>query len=308
MITNRRLTSSICALALSISLLSSAHAEILETWESQPATNPFAGTGDLTWSGDVAAWAITTATWPTSPAQDFAGQRSLRSANHGSTAAGQVVETIVTNISSEFGLTNPLEWSVFLSGNSISIQPNRRADIILLSDTSNVGAIEDPDNAMNGYKLTLNDPYADGTDNIPPSSHESAAVADSLTLWRVTDADDRWRVVGSIPLGATDDIRDGWNIRARLNSNGTWEIGFANGAIGQVPVLTSLGFDVGGPTPSTFVGTAYAGVGWTAPFNTTNDHSDFGFDNFSVRVVPEPTAALLAALCIVSVAIGRRRR
>jgi hypothetical protein len=265
----------------------------IESWESQAAVSPFTGTGDVNWTGDVSAWAITTATWPTAPAQDFAGTKSLRSSNHTSIAGGaDSVETVVTNITSAVDFTKPMEWGVFFSGNSISIQPSRRADFILLSDTSTVGTIEDPA-LLNGYKLTLTDPYANATDNVPPSSHAGASLADSLTLWRVADNDDRWRVVGSIPVASTDDIRDGWNLRARRDVDGTWSIGFANGVIGQTPALTSLGIDAGAPALSAFSGSVYAGVGWTAPNNTTNDYRDFGFDNFSVAAVPEPSVGLL---------------
>ncbi len=286
---------------------------VQETWESQPQTDPFTGAGDLTWTGDVSAWAIRTAAWPTLPAQDFAGDRSLRSANHGSTSTSQVVETVVTNISSAVSAPAVLQWSVFFSGNSIVIQPNRRADFILLADSSSVGGIEDPDHIINGYKLTLNDPYADAGDNIPPFSHEAGALSDSLTLWSVTSTDDRWRIVGSIPIVAppgTMDIRDGWNISAQLDANGIWSIGFANGAIGTPVALTTLGMAVGGPALSSFIGNAYAGVGWTAPNNTTNDYKDFGFDNFSFisSPLPEPTMFLVFGLLTAGcVARGRNR-
>jgi hypothetical protein len=202
-----------------------AGAIVAETWESQANTDPFTGTGDLTWTGDVRAWAITTETWPTAPAQDFAGDHSLRSANHGSVAGAPVVETVITDISSAVNFAYRMEWNVFFSGNSASIQPSRRADFILLSDNSNVGVLEDP-TGLNGYKITLWDPFADGTSNTPPSSHESAVgLADSLTLWSVDSTDDRWRVMGSIPLGATDDLRDGWNVRAVREATGEWSIG-----------------------------------------------------------------------------------
>jgi CheY-like chemotaxis protein len=183
-----------------------------------------------------------------------------------------------------------------------------RTDFILLSDRAGPIPPEQPDGALNGYKLTLNDPYANATDNIPPSSHEGAALADSLTLWRITAPDDRWRVVGSIPLGATDDIRDGWNLRARRDVDGTWSIGFANGSIGQVPALTSLGIDAGAPALSAFDFISYAGVGWTAPNNTTNDHTDFGFDNFRVVAIPEPAGAFLAVIAMLFGAFNWWRR
>jgi hypothetical protein len=297
---------SLLALVLAFGLTRFAGAELLETFESRPI-GPFGGVGDLMWTGDPGAWGITTATWPTAPAQDFAGVRSLRSSSHRSTPGTQEVETVITDISSELDFSKPMEWSVFFSGNSISIQPNRRADFILLSDRAGPIPPEQPDGALNGYKLTLNDPYANATDNIPPSSHEGAALADSLTLWRIAAPDDRWRVVGSIPLGVTDDIRDGWNLRARRDVDGTWSIGFVNGPIGQVPALTSLGIDAGAPALSAFDFISYAGVGWTAPNNTTNDHTDFGFDNFRVVAIPEPTTAFIAALSLL-VAVSSRPR
>jgi hypothetical protein len=285
-----------------------AAALVVETWESQGNTDPFTGTGDLSWSGDVGAWAITTETWPTSPAQDFAGDRSLRSSNHGSVEGGpRVVETVVTDISSAVNLSRRMQWDVFFSGNSAFIQPNRRADFVLLSDSSNVGLLEDP-LGLNGFKLTLWDPYADGTDNVPPSSHEAAALADSLTLWSVDSTDDRWRVLGSMPLGSTDNLRDGWNVRAVRETTGEWFIGFANGAIGNVPTLTSMGFDPF--SVSVFTGSIYGGIGWTAPNNTTNDHTDFGFDNFQVQsaVVPEAASLVVWALLFTSAGLGCRLR
>jgi hypothetical protein len=295
------------AMFLCVGIASPTAAEIVETFESQP-TGMWGGVGDLIWSGDPGAWTITTATWPTSPAQDFAGQRSLRSTGHRSTPGAQEVETVITDISSELDFSKPMEWSVFFSGNSVSIQPNRRADFILLSDRAGPIPPEDPDGALNGYKLTLNDPYFNATDNIPPSSHEGAALADSLTLWRIAAPDDRWRVVGSIPLGGTDDVRDGWNLRARRDPDGTWSIGFANGPIGQTPALTSLGIDGGAPALSAFDVLSYAGVGWTAPNNTTNDHTDFGFDNFRVVAVPEPAGVFLAVIALIVGASSWRRR
>jgi hypothetical protein len=299
-----------CAVLPTVLVALRVDAALVETWESQATQNPFLGTGDLIWSGDVSAWAITTATWPTSPAQDFAGARSLRSDNHGSLSGAPVVETVFTNISSEVDFSRSIEWSVFFSGNSAIISVEKRADFLLLADTPSAAIIEDP-LGLNGYKLTLWDPRADAASNVPPLSHEAAALADSLTLWRVDDTDDRWRVVGSIPLGTEiDDIREGWNLRARRDPDGTWSIGFATGAIGQTPPLTSLGIDPGAPDLSNFIGTAFAGVGWLAPNNTTNDHRDFGFDNFSVTAVPEPSAGavILSGLAILTLTGLVKRR
>jgi len=284
-----------------------ASGEILETWESQPTTNdPFDGNGDLTWTGDIASYRVATETWPTSPAEDFAGDKSLRSQNH----PADSVETVVTNITSAVDLGNPMEWSVFLSGNSTTIQPSRRADFVLLSDTSDVADIEDPGtvNGVNGYKLTLWDPYSAAASNTPPTSHEAAGGhPDSVSLWTVDDTDDRWRVVGFVGLGATDNLRDGWNLRVRRETDGEWLIGFANGAIGQTPSLTSLGVD----TTADFSGATsfYGGIGWRAP-TTDSDNTGFGFDNFSVSSIslPEPSACLLALLGLVGLLSARMRR
>ncbi len=295
----------LCAIPLLL-VASPAQAVILETWESQPATNPFTGTGDVAWVGDLGAWSITsTSTWPTSPAQDFAGRRSLRSSNHGSVGAptpNTVAETVVTDISGELDLSRQMEWRVFFSGNLASIQPSRRADFILLSDSADASVIEDPNDMLNGFKLTLWDPYSHATDNIPPSSHEDSSLGDSLTLWSVDDSDDRWREVGSIAL--TDpNLRDGWNLRVVLDPDGTWRVGYAIGAIGQTPGLTALGVAV--PNPADFAGAAYSGVGWVAP-TTDNDYTDFGFDNFRVAAVPEPSSIMLALVSVVLLMARRR--
>jgi hypothetical protein len=299
-------SSSLRALAVTFALTSFSHADLFETWETAKS-DPFNGAGNLTWTGDLAAWAHTDATWPMFPdgGQVFAGGGSLRSAHHRTVMANAVVvETVITNISSEADFSRPMEWSVFISGNSIVMQPNRRADFILLADTPDVGAIEHPNFALNGYKLTLDDPYANPINAHPPHSHQASNLADALILWRVNENDDRWRIVGSIPLGSTDNINAGWNLRVRRDVDGTWSIGFANGAPGQTPALTSLGIDAGGPALVSFAGSAYAGVGWAAP---PPDNWEFGFDNFRVFAVPEPSTALLAILGLLAAAGGCMR-
>jgi hypothetical protein len=310
-ITKRLLARLRWAVLLCILIPLDARGGPVETWESQAPQDPFVGTGDLAWTGDVTAWAVTTATWPTAPAQDFAGVRSLRSANHGSINGGDTaVETVLTNVSGEIDFSKPMEWGVFFSGNSATINTSRRADFILLADVPDAGTVENPDGILNGYKLTLWDPLSDAVSNIPPSSHEGSTSGDTLTLWRVDDTDDRWRQVGSIALAGVDDLREGWNLRARRDPDGTWSIGMASGAIGQTPALTSLGVDPDPPDLANFV-VAYSGVGWSAPNNTTNDHTDFGFDNFSVAAVPEPTgiALSIAGLAILFVArLAKRGR
>jgi hypothetical protein len=295
----------LCAAAIFFAAIP-AQADLMETWElPMAAANPFNGTGDLVWTGDLAAWAMTTATWPVSPAQDFAGVRSLRTTHHGSTAdpALSVVETVVTDISSELDLAQQMEWQVFFSGSSVSIQPSRRADFILLSDVSDPSVIEDPNELLNGFKLTLWDPYFDDVDNIPSSSHEGAAIMDALTLWSVDDTDDRWRVVGSIPLDDPN-LNEGWNLRVLLDTDGSWFVGYATGAIGQTPGLSLLG--VAAPNPLNYLAGAYSGVGWGAP-TTDSDSTQFGFDNFSVAAVPEPSSVVLAlAGCMALLALRRR--
>jgi hypothetical protein len=60
---------------------------------------------------------------------------------------------------------------------------------------------------------------------------------------------------------------------------------------------------------SVFSGPTYAGVGWTAPNNTTNDHTDFGFDNFSVEsVVPEAGSLVVWSMLLATAGFGVRLR
>lgn len=271
--------------------------EILETWES--GTLNAGVNGDLVWVGDTAAYDVASAIWPTDPAIDFEGDRSLRSENHDGTNP----QTIVTRIDSQLAFHKDLTWSVFFSGNSVIISPSRRADFIVLADTSDVNDIEDP-GTINGYKVTLWDPYATATDNTPTSSHEDSTLGDSLALWSVDEDDDRWRVIGALELGATatDNLRDGWNIKVTRKNNGDWYLGYSNGAYGtKITNWTLVGSDT--VPMSVFSNTAvYAGVGWLAPDNTENDHTDFGFDNFHI---PEP--ATISLIGLLGAFLGFRR-
>lgn len=98
---------------------------VFETWESQ-ATGPFTGAGDVTWVGDTAPFRIATEAWPSSPAQDFAGTRSIRHTN-----AVASTSTILTSFSLDGD--SPTLWQVFASGNSADVSSGRGFDLILMS-------------------------------------------------------------------------------------------------------------------------------------------------------------------------------
>ena len=143
-------------------------------------------------------------------------------------------------------------------------------------------------------------------DGSAKTSHEaSPGLGDALTLWRVDDTDDRWRKVGSVLLSAPN-LRDGWNLSVVRFPDGEWQIGYANGAIGQAPPMTSLGIDT---TADLSGSTFFGGVGWRGEDNTSNDFTDFGFDNFSVFSIPEPGTMLLVLASLPLLGrISRRRR
>ena len=275
-----------------------ALADILETWES--GTENAGVNGDLTWYGDTAAYDVASEVWPSGP--DFDGDRSLRSEN----AVDDIPATVVTRIDSSLRFDKDLTWSVYFSGNTTTFSSNRRADLILMADTNDVNDIEDPGtaNGINGYKVTLTDPYANATDNKPPSSHEdTTALGDSLTLWSVDDTDHRWRVVGSVEVSSSSGMADGWNIEVKRSSTGDWYIGYSNGAYGtETGGWNNVGSDTVSMTA--FSGTAvYGGVGWLAPDNTETDLDDFGFDNF--QLIPEP--ATLSLIVLAGALLGFRR-
>ena len=262
-----------------LSVVSSGEAlvttNVFETWESQAVQNPFTGTGDVTWTGDLSGYQITTANWPTGPA--FAGSRSLRS-----NAAVAVTNTVITAFA--FNPSRPTTWSVFVSGNigdGTGFTSGRGFDVVLVSDSSNISSLEA--GTINGYRLRL----AGNTTN----------TIDNLILQKATGSG--WSTINQTPVGIGANVTQGWNLEIFRESNGTWTYGFANGAIGT-PV----------PRDSAVVDTAVssgsqAGMSWFSPATSANI---FGFDNFLITSVPEMSPAMAISLSAVLLFASRRFR
>lgn len=251
-------------------LLGQVVTNVYETWESQP-TGPFTGAGDVTWTGDTGPWQIATAAWPSSPAQDFAGSRSIRHTN-----AAASVSTIVTPFVLDF--TRPTTWSVFVSGNSAEVTDSRGFDLVLMSDSSDPAVIE-AGNA-NGYRLRL------------------VGATDSLFLQKANGAG-AWNTLNSLALGFDANIRQGWNILVHREANGEWTYGFTTGAVGSAVSRGNAIVD------TTVTSSTVAGMSWFSP---ATDANDFGFDNFLIVSVPESSAAMIAVLGSGLLAMLRRHR
>jgi len=229
---------------------------VWETWESQ-ATGPFSGAGDETWIGDTGPWQIATAAWPSSPAQDFAGSRSIR---HTNTVASD--SSVLTSFSLD--PSRPTTWKVFVSGNSADVTATRGFNLVLMSDSSDPASVEA--GTMNGYRIRL----AGGTD--------------SLFLEEANGAG--WSTLNSVVVGFSANINQGWNILVHREGDGQWTYGFTTGAVGTAVSRGNAIID------TTVTSSTYAGMNW---FSSATDANDFGFDNFLIVSVPEPSAAMIAA-------------
>lgn len=235
------------------------HAQVItnvfETWESQ-ATGPFTGAGDVTWVGDTAPFRIATEAWPSAPAQDFAGTKSIRHTN-----AVASTSTILTSFSLDSD--SPTLWQVFVSGNSADVTSGLGFDLILMSDSSNAADVEAGN--VNGYRLRL------------------AGTTDSL-FFQEANGGGVWTTLSSLPFGFGANINTGWNILVYRETGGTWTYGYTTGTIGSAVARVN-------PTSDTTVtSSSFAGMSWFSP---ASDAGDFGFDNFLIVTIPEPTSAAL---------------
>jgi len=290
--TARLLTSAatvVLAVAVVLGTVAPAAAAVVESWESQGLTDPFTGSGDRTWTGDVNDWAITSATWATG--EPFVGNRSLRSSN----VPASTPSTIVTDVTAVTDLAKGYDWSIFVSGNDLDFGGNRRLDLILLSDTGNTAALKSPSNNVRAYKLTLWDPLSNPAADFPANSHEAALLGESLTLWSVDNDDDRWRVIAStdVPL-AQQDFDLGFNVNASRAADGTWSFGYSTGPAGTPVTVFTTALPTAAENDVAFTGASsfYTGIGWTAR-GTFDDNTDLGVDQLAIGIIPEPGTALL---------------
>lgn len=234
---------------LSVFYSSSFADGLLEGFEVENQ-DPFNGSGELTWTGDVGDFEITTATWPREPNPDFAGDHSLRSKG-----GSELNSTIVTDISTAYSSTLTVRWEVFVSGNSADITNGRGFAIILFVNSSNISNIED--GSVNGYRLRLADP--DGGDG------------DGFYLEKASGSG--WSKIDEYSISPSPNINEGWNIAVERESDGTWNWGFSNGAIGTSVTLSESVVD------NDHTSGDYSGMYW---YSSATDANDFGFDNFKV--------------------------
>ncbi|MCF8235397.1 MAG: T9SS type A sorting domain-containing protein [Bacteroidales bacterium] len=212
--------------------------------------SPFNGSAELTWTGDLSDFDITTSTWPYGSSVEFAGDHSIRC-----NASVEVNSTIITEIANAYSSELTVRWEVYVSGNSADITNTKGFSFILFVNSNNISNIES--GAVNGYRLRLTDP--DGGDG------------DGLYLEKASGSG--WVKIDEVSISPSPNINDGWNILVERESGGTWNWGYANGALGTTVTLTETVVDNDHTTGD------YAGMNW---FSSATDASDFGFDNFLV--------------------------
>ncbi len=239
----------VLAFLLSVFYSSTFADGLLEGFEVENQ-DPFNGSGELTWTGDVSDFEITTATWPYGSTNDFAGDHSLRSRD-----IGELNSTIITDISTVYSSALTVRWEVYVSGNSADITNNKGFAIILFVNSSIISNIED--GSVNGYRLRLADP--DGEDG------------DGFYLEKASGSG--WSKIDEYSITPSPNINEGWNVAVERESDGTWNWGFSNGAIGTSITLSESVVDNDHTTGD------YSGMYW---YSTAGDANDFGFDNFKV--------------------------
>lgn len=222
-----------------------ASAAIQESFENVAIVDPFDGTGDVTWVGDVGEFEITTSTWPTG--QDMAGDQSLRALGH---ATNPVDVTVVTDISGAYSSAVTMRWDVYVSCNAAAITSGRGFSLILLSDSATPADIAAGN--INGYRLTL------------------IGSTDTFHLERA-DNGGTWSSIDSLVTGPVT-VGDGFNISVERTEAGVWNWGYASGAVDPTSVSLSESH-----TDNTHTSGSYAGMRWFSPASSSNG---FGFDNF----------------------------
>ncbi|MCF8229684.1 MAG: T9SS type A sorting domain-containing protein [Bacteroidales bacterium] len=206
--------------------------------------DPFTGSAELTWTGDVGDFEITSSGWPYGSTCDFNGDHSIRSRD-----VEDIDATIVTDISSSYSSSVKMRWEVYFGGNSASITYTKGVALILFVNSDIAADIESGN--VNGYRLLLADP-------------------DGLYLEKASG--NGWSIIDEY-LFEDANINEGWNIAVEREADGTWNWGFSNGILGNAVTLTESVLD------NDHVSGDYSGMYW---FCSTADAPDFGFDNFKV--------------------------
>jgi len=226
-----------------------AHADGITEGFETGLQDPFNGSSELIWTGDLADYQITTASWPYGSGVDFLGDYSIRAKEN-----GELNATILTSISGVYISSVKTRWEVYVSGNNATITTSKGFSLILFVDSDEINNIES--GTINGYRLRLADP--DGSD------------PDGLYLEKASGAG--WIKIDQLVTGDAN-INQGWNLAIERNIDGTWNWGFSNGSPGTAVTLTKTVLD------NEHISGSWAGMNW---YSTSSDAADFGFDTFKV--------------------------
>ncbi|MFW6153832.1 MAG: PKD domain-containing protein [Planctomycetota bacterium] len=239
----------------------------VETWESAPLQSPFDGNADCTWVGDIGAFAIEPGTWPDG-IYDF-GYSDTKAIRSSGTIDAAGLYTILTDVTDPIDPTQLIEWSVFVSGNSIAIQSGYWFQAVLLANTADTAAIASPGAAFAGYKLSVTN-------------------GDYLTLWKCAAGDGEWTALGQVDLGSAA-VSHGWNLHVARTPAGEWTVSHARGAKGTTP---EFNFTVADTSVDLSAGPWYAGMSWRT--KATSHADKFGFDDFAVTASEPPNVPPVA--------------
>lgn len=211
--------------------------------------DPFNGSSNLTWIGDVGDFEITTAGWPVSPAPDFSGNNSLRAL-----ANQELNSTILTDISQVFSSDLKMRWEIFVSGKSTTVTSTRGFSLILFVDSNDIDKIES--GAVSGYRIHVCDPVG---------------YQDGIFLEKASGFG--WEIIDYIETTEVIKLNQGWNIVVERDPFGNWIWGYSNGVYNVSVFFTESISD------SDFTLGLFSGINW---YSIASYSSSFGFDNFRV--------------------------
>ena len=264
----QRTIAALAVLTILGGLIAWAPAAVVETWESAPLQAVFDGVADRTWLGDIGAFAIEPATWPDGTYTfGYSDTHAIRSSG---VISADGLYTIVTDVTDPADPALLIEWSVFVSGNSIAIQSGYWFQAVLLANTADPAAVASPDAAFAGYKLTVNSRTVDGVSG------------DYITLWRCAPGEAGWTALDQGYLG-TAAVANGWNLHVARMPDGAWTVSHVRGAKGTAP---EANFTVTDTAVDLSTGPWYAGMSWRT--KAGSHAAKFGFDDFAVTSAEPP--------------------